>query len=109
MQRARFNREYKITIEDGLFSLLAVCGITPAELKNSKKGKRPPVKVFRSFCIDCMGGYREAVVNCPTGNVNVIPSACIAETPGKISRSETNGAENSVAVNENLQPEKGGI
>ena len=28
-------------------------------------GKRLPVKVFRSFCINCMGGFRDGVLDCP--------------------------------------------
>jgi len=36
-------------------------------------GKRPPPKVFRLFCIDCMGGYRDSVTDCPTVNCECYP------------------------------------
>jgi hypothetical protein len=36
-------------------------------------GKRPPVKVFRAFCIDCMGGYRETVIDCPSVKCECYP------------------------------------
>lgn len=30
-------------------------------------GKRPPIKVFRKYCLqDCMNGYREFVADCTT-------------------------------------------
>jgi len=36
-------------------------------------GKRPPVKVFRAFCIDCMGGYRDSVIDCPAPTCPAYP------------------------------------
>ena len=31
-----------------------------------RMGKRPPVKVFRKFCLECMDGSAEGVRECPT-------------------------------------------
>lgn len=36
-------------------------------------GKRIPVKVFRAFCLQCMGGDRELVKECETVNCPVHP------------------------------------
>lgn len=36
-------------------------------------GKRPSVKVFRAFCIDCMNGGSESVKECPTKGCECFP------------------------------------
>ena len=37
-------------------------------------GKRPPVKVFRKYCLqDCMNGYREIVTICTTEDCECYP------------------------------------
>ena len=35
--------------------------------------KRPPVKVMRQFCLECMGGNKEAVKECSTSNCLIHP------------------------------------
>ena len=44
------------------------CPFYPYRLK-----KRPPVKIFRIFCLDCMGGDRKTVAECPTITCPVYP------------------------------------
>ena len=36
-------------------------------------GKRTPVRVFRAFCIDCMGGQPRLVKDCPATTCEVFP------------------------------------
>lgn len=36
-------------------------------------GKRIPVRVFRAFCIDCMGGQPRLVKDCPATTCEVFP------------------------------------
>ena len=36
-------------------------------------GKRPFIKIMRQFCLDCMGGSREAVRECSTADCLIHP------------------------------------
>jgi hypothetical protein len=49
----------------------AYCG--PCPFFPYRLGKRPPVKVFWEFCLDCMGGDRGTVSKCPSDTCPAYP------------------------------------
>lgn len=49
------------------------CHAGPCPLFPYRLGKRPPVKVFRAFCLQCMGGSAPLVRECETVTCPVHP------------------------------------
>lgn len=49
------------------------CFIGPCPLFPYRLGRRISVKVFRAFCIHCMGGNRSLIKDCPSKSCNVYP------------------------------------
>jgi len=45
----------------------------PCALFSYRLGKRPSVKVFREFCLDCMGGSKAYVKDCETEDCECHP------------------------------------
>jgi hypothetical protein len=49
------------------------CFTGPCPFFLYRLGRRVSVKVFRSFCIHCMGGNRNLIQDCPSISCNVYP------------------------------------
>lgn len=49
------------------------CKAGPCPLYSYRLGKRISVKVFRQFCIECMGGQRHLVADCPSRSCVLYP------------------------------------
>lgn len=54
-----------------------------------RMGKRPPVKIFRAYCLYCQGGSREAVASCPVESCPVHPYR-FGKNPKLIGRRQAN-------------------
>ncbi len=53
---------------EGDLATFGTCPFFPYRL-----GKRPPVKVFRKFCLECQGGRADFVRTCPIENCECYP------------------------------------
>jgi len=49
----------------------AACGPCPFYLY--RLGKRAPIKIFRKFCLDCMGNDKKLIAECPTSACPIYP------------------------------------
>ena len=47
--------------------------VGPCPLFPYRMGRRIPIRVFRAFCIDCMGGQPGLVKDCPATTCEVFP------------------------------------
>lgn len=45
----------------------------PCPFHPYRNGKRPPIKVIRSFCLECMGGSSKFVSECSTKDCFLYP------------------------------------
>jgi len=63
----QFNAE-QVKDCEGDQALNGPCAFYPYRL-----GKRPTVKVFRAFCLDCMCGYSESVKECTVEKCECYP------------------------------------
>ena len=67
----------------------AACGPCPFFLY--RMGRRIPVKVFRRFCLDCTGGDRVYIQDCPAGNCPCYPYR-FGKNPALIGKRKSSGA-----------------
>lgn len=49
----------------------AACG--PCPFYPYRLGTRAPIKIFRKFCLDCMGNDKKLITECPTSTCPIYP------------------------------------